>query len=162
MISPGKIFGMLTIPLRFGMSNLALLVGMLCYQSRSSVCPTRISLGLLINAGVLHLKQEAHFGGPVISLGLPGKSLSTVKWELMTHSQKLNVSLVSETAIFLQTPSPHGVRLEFVIAPACWWGWWTGVRLGWWGWSAVRSFWQQAVQGFGWSATHFPSVFAFR
>ena len=36
---------------------------------------------------------------------------------------------------------------EFVIASVCWLGWWTGVRFGCYGWSAVGSFWQQAVQG---------------
>ena len=45
------------------------------------------------------LKQEAH-GGPVIALGLTGKSLSAVKSELMKLTRRLRVSLVTETWMF--------------------------------------------------------------
>ena len=50
------------------------------YQPRSSVCVTRISLNLMINAGVaLVSRRRLIFGGPVIVLGLTWKSLSAVK-----------------------------------------------------------------------------------
>ena len=40
----------------------------------------------------------------------------------------------------------------------CWWRWWTGVRIGWLGWSALGSFWCQADQRVYCSAPHLPSV----
>ena len=47
------------------------------YQPRSSVCETRISLGLMINAGkLLASSRRLTFGVPVIALGLTGKSLN--------------------------------------------------------------------------------------
>ena len=46
------------------------------------------------------------FGGPVITLGLTGKSLSAIKWELMKITQRTSVSLVIETGMFLWTFSP--------------------------------------------------------
>ena len=50
------------------------------YQPRSSVCETRISLGLMINAPMLLASsRRLVFGGPVIALGLTGKSSSAVK-----------------------------------------------------------------------------------
>ena len=53
------------------------------YQPRSSVCATGISLGLMINAiiaGILLASiRRLIFGGPVITLGLTGKSVSSVK-----------------------------------------------------------------------------------
>ena len=50
------------------------------FQPRSSVCATRISLSLMINAGMLLASsRKLIFGGPVIALGLTGKSLFTVK-----------------------------------------------------------------------------------
>ena len=50
------------------------------YQPRSSVCETKISLGLMINAGMLLASsRKFFFGGPVIALGLTGKCLSAVK-----------------------------------------------------------------------------------
>ena len=50
------------------------------FHPRSSVCATRISLGLMISAGMLLAStRRLIFGGPVISPGLPGKSLSAVK-----------------------------------------------------------------------------------
>ena len=49
-------------------------------QPRSSVCVTRISLGLMVNAGMLLASsRRLLFGGHVIALGLTGKSLSAVK-----------------------------------------------------------------------------------
>ena len=50
------------------------------FQQRPSVCVTRIILGLMINAGmILASSRRLIFGGPVIALGLTGKSLSAVK-----------------------------------------------------------------------------------
>ena len=50
------------------------------FQPRSFVCVTRLSLGLMINAGMLLASsRRLIFGGPVIALGLTGKSLFTVK-----------------------------------------------------------------------------------
>ena len=41
------------------------------------------------------------FGGPVIALGLTGKSLSAVKRELLKPTMRPSVSLVIETGMFL-------------------------------------------------------------
>ena len=50
------------------------------YQPRSSVCATRISHGLMVNAGVLFSSsRRLIFYESVISHGLTGKSLSAVK-----------------------------------------------------------------------------------
>ena len=50
------------------------------FQPRSSMYATSINLGLMINAGILLASsRRLIFGGPVILLGLTGKSLSTVK-----------------------------------------------------------------------------------
>ena len=44
------------------------------FQPRSFVCITRISFGLMINAGVLLASsRRLIFGGPMIALGLTGK-----------------------------------------------------------------------------------------
>ena len=60
-----------------------LLGGHLCWsfiQPRSSVCERRISLGLMINTGMLLASsRRLIFGGPVIALGLTGESVSAVK-----------------------------------------------------------------------------------
>ena len=59
--------------------HLSLLVGRM-FQPRSSVCVTRISLGLMINAGLLLASsRRLIFGELVIVLGLTWKSLFTVK-----------------------------------------------------------------------------------
>ena len=59
--------------------HLLLLVGRFV-PTRSSVCATRISLGFMINAGILLASsRKLIFGGPVIALGFTGKSLSAVK-----------------------------------------------------------------------------------
>ena len=88
--------------------------------------PVRISLGLMINAGMLLASsRKLIFGGPMIARGLTGKSLSAVKWELMKPTRRPSVILVTETGLFLWMSSPVisggplltlGVRLEFVIA----------------------------------------------
>ena len=62
--------------------HLLLLLGWtFCFNYiRSSVCVSRISLGLMINAGmILATSRRLIFGGPVIALGNTGMSLSTVK-----------------------------------------------------------------------------------
>ena len=49
-------------------------------QPRSSMCEIRISLGLMINAGILLASsRRLIFGGLLIALGLTVKSLSAVK-----------------------------------------------------------------------------------
>ena len=75
-------------------------------QPRSSLCATRISLGLMINAGtLLASSRKLIFGGPVIDLWLTGMSLSTVKWEPMKPTRRPSVSLVPETGMFFWMPS---------------------------------------------------------
>ena len=71
-IYPGVTFGLLTILLRFRMSVCCCWLDVL-FQPRSSVCATRISLDLMINAGMLLASSwRLIFGGSVISLGLTG------------------------------------------------------------------------------------------
>ena len=71
------------------------------YQTRSSVFVTRISLGSMTYADLLSTSsRRLIFGGPVIALGLIGNSLFTVKSELMKHTRRLSISLVSETSMF--------------------------------------------------------------
>ena len=72
------------------------------YHPRSSVCETRIHLGLMINEGMLLASsRRLIFGGPVIALGSTEKSLSAVKWELMKPTRRLSVSLVTERGMFI-------------------------------------------------------------
>ena len=79
----GVAFGLLTILLRFW-TNICPSRLDVMYQPMTSVCVTRISLGLMINAGILLASSwRLIFGGPVIALKLTWKSLSGVKWELM-------------------------------------------------------------------------------
>ena len=52
------------------------------------------------------LKQEAHLRWRVIAHWLTGKSLSTVKWELMKPTQRPSISLVTETEMYLWMSSP--------------------------------------------------------
>ena len=71
------------------------------YKPRSSLYVTRISLGSIINADVLSTSsRRLIFGGPVTALGLIEKSLFTVKSELMIHTRRPSISLVSETLMF--------------------------------------------------------------
>ena len=61
----------------------------------------RISLSLMINAGMLLASsRRLIFGGPLIALVLTGKSLSTVKSELIKLSRRSIVSLVTEIGMF--------------------------------------------------------------
>ena len=80
--------------------HLSLLVGRYV-PPRSSVYVTRISLGSMIYADVLSTSsRRLIFGGPVIALGLIGKSLFAVKSELKKHTRRPSISLVSETSTF--------------------------------------------------------------
>ena len=77
------------------------------YLQQISLCITRISLGPMINADVLSTSsRRLMFGGPVIALRLIGKSLFAVKSELMKHTRRPSISLVSETLMFSWTSSP--------------------------------------------------------
>ena len=71
----------------------------LCWISEE--IETRISLGSMINADMLSTSsRRLIFGGPVIALGLIGKSLFAVKSVLLKHTRSPSVSLVSETSMF--------------------------------------------------------------
>ena len=53
---------------------------------------TRISIDLMINAGILlSSRRMLIFGGPMIALGLTGKSVSTVKGGLMKPTRRKSV-----------------------------------------------------------------------
>ena len=83
------------------------LVSITTIYSTLSLCVTRIGLGLMINAGMLLASsRRLIFGGPVISLGLTGKSLFAVKWELMKPTLRPSVSIVTEIGLFLWMSSP--------------------------------------------------------
>ena len=101
------------------------------------------------------------FGGPVIALGSIGKSLSAVKWELSKLTWRPATVYCQEHGCCYELPVPLSVvfhssvccfRHEFATASACSSRWRTAVWVGWQGWSAIRSFWHQAVQGVCWSA----------
>ena len=52
-----------------------------------------VKLGLMINAVMLFASsRRLIFGGLVIALGLTGKSLSSVNWELMKPTRRPSVS----------------------------------------------------------------------
>ena len=86
-------------PAEVSNDHLSLLV--LHYVATEVIRLTRISLGLMINAGMLLASsRRLIFGGPVIALGLTGKSLFAVKGELMKPSRRPSVSLVTETGKF--------------------------------------------------------------
>ena len=73
----------------------------------SFVCTSRINLGLMINACVpLSSSRRLIFDEPVIALGITGKSLFAVNWEIKKLTRRPSVGLVSETEMFLWTPSP--------------------------------------------------------
>ena len=77
------------------------------YRKRSSVCATRINLGLMISAGMLlTLSRRLIFGGLVIALGLTGKSLSTVKLELMKPTLRRGV-IFRKRDLLINAQSPH-------------------------------------------------------
>ena len=66
-------------PVQVFNEHLSLLVG--CYVPTKDIrVRNKISLSLMINAGmILASSRRLIFGGPVMVLGLTGKSLSTVK-----------------------------------------------------------------------------------
>ena len=75
----GVTFGLLTILLRFLTSICPCMVDVM-YKPKSSLCVTKIRFVMVINADMLLASsRRLIFGGPVIVLGLSGKSLSTVK-----------------------------------------------------------------------------------
>ena len=96
----GITFDFLTMLLRIW-TNICQWYLVVMHQRRSSVCVTRISLGSIINAGMLASSRRLIFGGPVIALGLTGKSLSAGKWDLMKATRRPSVSLATETEMFL-------------------------------------------------------------
>ena len=49
--------------------------------------------------------------------------------------------------------------LELILFSACWWGWRISMFVSSQGWFAVRSVWQQAVQGVCWCAFCLTSIF---
>ena len=84
---PCVTFGFLTILLRFW-TNICP-----CWLEILFVCATRISLGLMINAGVLLASgRRFNFFLPVVALGL---TLSAVKWVLTKPTLRPSVSLVT-------------------------------------------------------------------
>ena len=137
---PWRNIGLLTILLRFWTSICRCWFDVM-FQPRSSMCATRMSLGLMINAGILLAsRRRLKFCGSVIALGLTGKSLYAVKWELMKPTRGPSVSLVSETWMFLRMPSlliSGGPILNLLCSAwvchchrllvRCW----SGVRVGW-------------------------------
>ena len=120
-----------TILLRFWTSICCCWLDIL-FQPRSSVCPTRMRVGLMMNAGMLLPSiRKLIFGAPVITRGLTGKCLSTVKWEPMGPTRRPSVSLMSEKGMFLWMWLSILKSAVCVIATACWWRWWTGVQVSW-------------------------------
>ena len=79
-ICHGAIFGLLTILLRFLMSICCCWLDVL-FQPRSSVCATRIRLGLINAGALLASSRRLIFGGPVIALGLTGAFTKPCKRE---------------------------------------------------------------------------------
>ena len=79
----------------------------------------RISLGSMIYADVLSTSSRRLIcGGHMIALGLIGKSLFIVKSELIKHTRRLSISLVSETSMFLWTSSPL-ISSGQLLSPLC-------------------------------------------
>ena len=106
-VYPGVTFGLLTILLRFWISICCWWLEVL-FQPRSSVCATRIRLGLIITAGMLLASsRRLIFGGPVIALWLTGKSLSTVKWQLMKPTQIPSHFSARNRDVLMNAQSPH-------------------------------------------------------
>ena len=117
LVCPCITFDLLTILLRFWTRICSRWLDVM-YQPRSSVCATRISLALMINAGLFFASSWRFiFCEPVISIGLTGKSLSTVKWGLMKPARRLSVSLVSETET-MPSPSISGGPLSRLLCSA--------------------------------------------
>ena len=154
-IYPGITFGQLTILLRFWMSNCCCWLYVL-FQPRSSVCATRISLGLMINAGMLLASsRRLIIGGPVIALGLTGKFVHCQVRANETYSEAKHQISARNRIVLISAQSTHKWWSTLKSAvfglssslPPLVGGGGTGVRFGWQSWSALGSFWWQAVQG---------------
>ena len=80
-------------------------------QPRSSVCATKINLGLVVNDGMLLASsRKLIFGGPMIAFGLTGMSLSTVKCQVRANetSSEAKRQLSSRNRnILMNAQSPH-------------------------------------------------------
>ena len=77
-----------------------------CWLDLMLLVHNKDNLHLMINAGILLASsRRLIFAGPVIILWLTGKSLSTVKWELMKPTWRSSIILVTETGMFLWMPS---------------------------------------------------------
>ena len=72
------------------------------------MCETRISLGLMINAGVLLASsRRLIFGGPVIAPGLTGKSLSCQVRDNETYSEIKRQFSNRNRDVLMNAQSPH-------------------------------------------------------
>ena len=94
--------------------HLLLLVGCFVPTNVILLCnklaPTRISLGLMINAGMLLASSRR------LIFGLSGKkSLSSVKRELMKLTRRLSVRLVSETDVLINPPHKWWSTLKSAV-----------------------------------------------
>ena len=88
--------------------HLSMLVGR--YIPPRSLCVTKISLSLIIIAGMLLASSRwLIFGGPLIALGLTGKSLSAVKGELYneTFSEIMRQFSDKNRDVLMNVHSPH-------------------------------------------------------
>ena len=83
-------------------------IGMINYFiKRTSKNLTSFTVKSMIYADVLSTsRRRLIFGGPVIALGLIGNCLFAVKSELMKHTRRPSISLVSGTSMFSWTSSP--------------------------------------------------------
>ena len=86
--------------------HLSLMFGRM-YQLRSSVCSTRVSLGLMINADVLFVSSSRLIvGGSVIALGLTGKSFRCQVRDNETYSVAKGQISVRNRDVLMNTKSP--------------------------------------------------------
>ena len=106
-ICPCVTFGLLTILSRFW-TNICPCWLDVMFQPRSPVCVTRISLGFMINAGMrLASSRRVIFSGPVIALGLSGKSLSAQVRANETHSEAKRQFRDRNWDVLMNVHSPH-------------------------------------------------------
>ena len=79
------------------------------YHPRSSMCETRISLGLMINAGMfLASSRRLMFGEPVIALELTGKSLFDGQVRANeTYSEAKRQFSARNRDVLMNVQSPH-------------------------------------------------------
>ena len=79
------------------------------YQPRSSVCVTRINLGLMINAAMLLASSRRFiFGGPLIALGLTG--IEFVSYQVRaneTYSEAKRQFSDRTRDVLMNVQSPH-------------------------------------------------------